>query len=111
LTPCLDRKESSSCLRGIDALIGYGEEIGHRFGLLHGDLLHRLEICDAVAEGVDVIDVLDVRDGIPGVAETLDEVAETFIRLLLDGFQRLHSGWPLVCPLEVSNEQSAELVP
>jgi hypothetical protein len=36
-------------------------------------------------EGVDGLDVLDVRDAISSIAETLNIITETLIMLLLDG--------------------------
>jgi hypothetical protein len=36
-------------------------------------------------EGVDDLDVLDVRDAISSIAETLNIITETLIMLLLDG--------------------------
>jgi hypothetical protein len=59
-------------------------------------------------EGVDDPNVLDVRDGISGITETLDVVTETLIMLLLDG---LSSRWTLVCALEVLDEHGTHLVP
>jgi hypothetical protein len=42
-------------------------------------------------EGVDDLNVMDVRDGIPDIAETLDIITETLIMLLLDGPEGLGS--------------------
>jgi hypothetical protein len=57
------------------------------FWLLHGYLLYSLDIADPVMEGVDDLDVLDVRDSVPGIAEIFHVVPEAFIMLLLDGIQ------------------------
>jgi hypothetical protein len=47
------------------------EQIGHRLGLFHGDLLHRLDITNPIAEGINDLDVLDVRDSVPGIAKNI----------------------------------------
>jgi hypothetical protein len=62
-------------------------------------------------ESIDDLDVLDIQDGIPGVAETFCIVLKALIMLLLDGLQSLSSGWTLVCTLEVPNEHGTQLVP
>jgi hypothetical protein len=104
-------KESCACLRGIEALIDYGELIDHDLWLLHGDLFYCFEVSDAIAEGDDDLDVLDVQDDVPGVAEMLGVVTETFIMLLLDGLHGLSGRWSLICPLKVPNEYGVELIP
>jgi hypothetical protein len=81
------------------------------FGLLHGYLFHSLDIVDAIMEGIDDLDVLDVWDGIPGITEMLDIITETFIMLLLDGPESLGSRWTLICALEVLDEHGTQLVP
>jgi hypothetical protein len=58
-------------------------------------------------KGIDDLDVLDVRDSIPGVAEIFHVVLETFIMLLSDGLQGLCCRQMLVCALEVLNEHGA----
>jgi hypothetical protein len=93
------------------AYISDCEQISHYFGLLHGYLFHSLDIADAITEGVDDLDVLDVRDGIPGIAKTLDVIVETLIMLLLDGLEGLDSRWTLICALEVFDEHGTQLVP
>jgi hypothetical protein len=47
------------------------EQIGHHLGLFHGDLLHRLDITDPVVEGINDLNVLDVRDSVPGIAKNI----------------------------------------
>jgi hypothetical protein len=44
-----------------------------------------------VAEGVDDLDVLNVRDNVPSVAETFHVVSEALIMLLPDGLESLNS--------------------
>jgi hypothetical protein len=61
-------QKSSSGFKGLYAHVGDCEQIGHRLGLLHGDLLHSLDVADPIVEGIDDLDVLDIRDSIPGVA-------------------------------------------
>jgi hypothetical protein len=58
-------------------------------------------------EGIDDLDILDVRDSVPGIAETFQVIPETFIMLLPDGLQSLCCRWTLICALEVSNEHGA----
>ncbi len=57
-----------------------------------------------VAEGVDDLDVLDIRDSVPSVVEMFHVVPEARIMLLSDGFQGLCCRWMLICALEVSDE-------
>jgi hypothetical protein len=86
------------------AYIGNREQIGHRFELLHCYLFHSFEIADVITEGVNNLDVLDVRDAISGIAEMLDIITETLIMLLLDGLEGLVGRWTLIGALEVSDE-------
>jgi hypothetical protein len=101
-------KELSSCFWDFDAFVSYRR---HGFGLLYVYLLYSLEISYTIVEGIDDHNILNVQDDIPGVEEVLDEVIEAFIGLLLDDLKGLCCDWPLVCPLEISNEQSTGLVP
>jgi hypothetical protein len=55
-------------------------------------------------EGIDDLNVLDVRDDVLGIAETLHIISETFIMLLLDYLQGFSRVWTLVCALEVADE-------
>jgi hypothetical protein len=93
------------------AYIGDREQIRHRFGLLHGYLFHSFDIDDAITEGVNDLDVLDVRDAVSGNAETLDIIADTLIMLLLDGLEGLDNRWTLIGALEVPNKYGTQLVP
>jgi hypothetical protein len=78
-------KESSPGLGSLYAYVCYREQIDHSLGILHGDLFHSLEIVDPVTEGVDDLDVLHVRDDVPGIAEMFHIIPETLIMLLPDG--------------------------
>jgi hypothetical protein len=104
-------KKSSPGFRSFYAYTGNHEQIGHRFGLLHRYLFHGFEIADAISDGVNNINVLDVRDTISSVAETLDIITETLIVLLLDGLEGLGGRWTLIGALEVPNEYGTQLVP
>jgi hypothetical protein len=97
-------KKSSLGIRRFIACVSDREQIGHRLGHLHGDLLHNLDIADSIAEGVDDLDVLDIRDSIHGVAKIFHIVPEALIILLHDGLESLSSRWTLVHALEVSDE-------
>jgi hypothetical protein len=55
-------------------------------------------------EDIYDLDVLDVRDNIPGVAKMFHVVSKALIMLLLDVFQSLNSRWTLIRALEVSDE-------
>jgi hypothetical protein len=44
-----------------------------------------LDITDPVVKSIDDLDVLDVRDIVPNIAETFHVVLETFIMPLPDG--------------------------
>jgi hypothetical protein len=58
-------------------------------------------------ESIDDLDVLDVRDNVPGIAEAFHVVPETFIMLLSDGLQSHCCRWTLVHALKVSDEHGA----
>jgi hypothetical protein len=92
------------------AYIGNREQISHRFGLLHCYLFHSFEIADAITEGINNLDVLDVWDAISGIAEMLDIIMETLIMLLLDGLEGLGGRWTLIGTLEVPDEHGTQLV-
>jgi hypothetical protein len=77
--------------RSLYAYISDREQNSHHFGLLHGYLFHNFDTADAIIEDVNDLDVLDVRDAIFGIAETLDIITETLIMLLLDGLEGLDS--------------------
>jgi hypothetical protein len=62
-------------------------------------------------EGVDDLDVLDVRGDISDIPKTLGIIVETLIMLLLDGLEGLDSRWMLICALEVPDEYGTQLVP
>jgi hypothetical protein len=55
-------------------------------------------------EGVDYLDVLDVRDSIPNIAEMFHVVLEAFIMLLPNGLESLNSRWMLIRALEILDE-------
>jgi hypothetical protein len=78
-------KTSSSCFGSFNACVSDCEQIDHRLGLLHGDLLHNLDVTDSVVEGVDDLDVLDICDSVPDVAETFHIVLKALIMLMSDG--------------------------
>jgi hypothetical protein len=80
------------------------EQITHHLGLLHGDLLHSLDITDPVTESIDDLDVLDVWDSILSIGEVLYIVPKALIVLLFDSLQGLSGRWTLVRALEVPNE-------
>jgi hypothetical protein len=93
------------------AYIGNREQIGHHFGLLHRYLFHGFEIADAISEGVNNLDVLDVQNVVSGIAEMLDIVMKTLIMLLLDGLESLNGRWALIGALKVPDEYGTQLVP
>jgi hypothetical protein len=80
---------SRARLGSLYTYIGDCEQIGHYLRLLHGNLLHSLDVVDPIAESIDDLDVLDVRDSVLGIAESFHVVSETFIMLLSDGLQSL----------------------
>jgi hypothetical protein len=103
-------EKSSLGFKSFYAYIGNREQIDHRFGLLHRYLFHVFEIADAISEGVNNLDALDVRDVISGIAETFDIITETLIVLLLDGLEGLGGRWTLIGALEVPDEHGTQLV-
>jgi hypothetical protein len=94
-------KESSLGFESLNACVNDREQIDYRLGLLHGNLLHSFDIADSVVEGVDDLDVLDIRESVPGVTEMFHIVPEALIILLPDSLQSLSSRWTLVRALEV----------
>jgi hypothetical protein len=62
-------------------------------------------------EGVNDLDVLDVRDIIFGIIETLDIIVETLIMLLLDGLKGFGSRRTLIATLKIPDEHGTQLVP
>jgi hypothetical protein len=90
-------KESCPSLWCLNACVRDCEQIGHRLGFLHCDLLHGLDVADSVMEDVDDLDVLDARDSVLGVVEMFHVVSEALIMLLPDGLESLSSRWMLVC--------------
>jgi hypothetical protein len=57
-------KNSIPGLGSLNTYVSNCEQIGHHFGLLHGDLLYSLDVTDSVMEGIDNFDVLDVWDSV-----------------------------------------------
>jgi hypothetical protein len=84
--------------------MGDYKQISHHLGFLEGNLLNCLEIANPIMEGIDDLDVLNVWDSVPGIAEIFHVVLEDFIMLLLDGLQSFYCRWVLACTLEVPNE-------
>jgi hypothetical protein len=78
-------KESSLSFGSLNACVNDHEQIDHDHGLLHDDLLYSLDVVDSVAEGIDDLDILDIRDNIPGIPETFHVVLDALIMLLPDG--------------------------
>jgi hypothetical protein len=103
-------KKSSPSFGAFYAYIGNREQVGHRFELLHRYLFHAFEIADAISEGVNNLDVLDVWDVVSGIAEMLDIITETHVVLLLDGLEGLSGRWTLIGALEVPDEYGTQLV-
>jgi hypothetical protein len=104
-------QESSLGFGSFYAYIGNREQISHHFGLLHCYSFHSFEIADAITEGVNNLDDLDVRDAVFGIAEMLDIITETLIILLLDGLEGLDGRWTLIGALEISDEHGTQLIP
>jgi hypothetical protein len=60
-------KKSSPYFGSLNACVSDREQIGHCLGLLYDVLLHGLDATDSVTEGVDDLDVLDVRDRVSNI--------------------------------------------
>jgi hypothetical protein len=78
-------KKPSPGLGSLNAYTSDCKKIGHHFGLLHGDLLNSLDIIHPITKSIDNLNVLDVRDSLPGIAKIFHVVLKTLIMLLLDG--------------------------
>jgi hypothetical protein len=104
-------KKSSPSFGSFYTNIGNREQIGHRFGLLHRYLFHGFETIDAISEGVNNLDVLDVRDVISDIAKIFDTITETLVMLLLNGLAGLGDRWTLIGALEVPDEHGIQMVP
>jgi hypothetical protein len=61
-------------------------------------------------EGINDLDIVDVRDIVSSIAEMLDIIVETLIMLLLDGLEGLGSRRTLIAALEVPNEHGTQLI-
>jgi hypothetical protein len=68
-------------------------------------------LCPTVTEGIDDLDILDIRNSIPSIAEMFHVVLETLIMLLSDGLQGLCCRWMLVRAPKVPSEHGTQLVP
>jgi hypothetical protein len=104
-------QKSSPGFTSFYAYIGNHEQIGHCFGLLHCYLFHSFEIADAITKGINILDALDVRAAISGIAEMLDIIMETLIVLLLDGLEGLSGRWTFIGALEAPDDHGTQLVP
>jgi hypothetical protein len=76
-------------LRSLYTYIGDWEQIGYHLQLLLDNLLNNFDVTDPVMEGINDLDVLDIRDSVPGIAEIFHVVPETLSMLLPDGLQGL----------------------
>jgi hypothetical protein len=97
-------KKSSPGFISLNACVSDCEQIGHHLELLHGDLLHNLDVVESVMEGIDDLDVLDILDSVLSVVETFHIVPEALNMLLLDGRQSLNNRQMLVRALKVPDE-------
>jgi hypothetical protein len=97
-------KELCSGLVGLDAHVSNCEQIAYCLGLLHYNLLNSLDVTHSIMKSIDDLDVLDIRDSVPSVAETFHIFPETLIMLLLDGLQGLSSRWMPIYTLKVFDE-------
>jgi hypothetical protein len=97
-------KKSSPGFGSLIACVRDCKQISHCLGFLQGDLLHGLDVADSIAECVDDLDVLNVRDSVPSITEMFHVVLDALIMLLSDGLESLSSRWTLVHALEVLNE-------
>jgi hypothetical protein len=102
-------QKSSPGFGSFYAYIGNHEQIDHRFGLLHCYLLYSFEIADAIMEGVNNLDVLDVQDVVSGIAKMFDIITETLVMLLLNGLEGLSGRWMLIGALKVLDEHGTQL--
>jgi hypothetical protein len=91
--------------------MGNREQISHCFGLLYCYFFHSFEIADAITEGVNNLDVLNVRGAVSGIVEMHDIIMESLIVFLLDGLEGLGGRWTLIGALKVSDEHGTQLVP
>jgi hypothetical protein len=72
-------KKSSPGFRSLNAYVSDCEQIGHSSWLLHGDLLHSLDVAGSIVESIDNLNVLDIWDSVTGVAEIFHVVSEALI--------------------------------
>jgi hypothetical protein len=97
-------KKSSTSFGSLYVCIRDCEYINYCLAFFHDDLLHGLDVTNSITEDIDGLDVLDVRDSIPDIAEIFHVVLEAFIMLLFDGLQGFCCRWMLVCGLKVADE-------
>jgi hypothetical protein len=97
-------KMSSLGFGSLNAYVSDCEQINHHSRLLHGDLLHSLDVANSVVESLDDLDVLDIRDVISSIVEIFHVVPKALIILLFDGLQSLSSRRKLIRALKVPDE-------
>jgi hypothetical protein len=97
-------KKSSTSFGSLYVCIRDCEYINYRLAFFHDDLLHGLDVTDSVAEDIDDLDVLNVRDSVPDIVVMFHIVSEALIILLHDGLESLSNRWMLVRTMEVLNE-------
>jgi hypothetical protein len=82
-------KKSSTSFGSLYVCIRDCEYINYCLAFFHDDLLHGLDVTDSVAEDIDDLDVLNVRDSVPDIVEMFHIVSEALIMLLPDGLESL----------------------
>ncbi len=97
-------KKSSPGFESLNIYVSDCEQISHHFGLLHDDILYSLDVTAFIVKDVDDLDILNIQDSVPSIAEIFHVVPEALIMLLLDGLQSLSNRWMLVHALKVPDE-------
>jgi hypothetical protein len=98
-----------AAFRGPGALVHQGEERRHILDVVGGELLQHLLIPYPLAKCNYYRSIGDMRNGIVNLREPLDEGAQGFPRVLLDGVEVGLVTRPSTDALEVGRELAAQL--
>jgi hypothetical protein len=99
-------------LLGLGASIGDLEEPDDGSQLIiHGQLFHHLDVCDARGEREDNLLIGDPGNLVPHMAEALDVLAKRFALVLTHHLEIILGGGALVRRHEVGDELTAQILP
>lgn len=104
-------RRAVSGLGGQSALVGHLEKLHGSAHIVDRHLFTHPKIFESIAEGGDDLGIVDARDPVTDLAETLDELAQCFTVLLLNGVQVGDRTWPVESSPEVGDKLLAHVIP